>query len=129
MGAISREALHDALKDAWSADTSASSDWTEQNRAKGQCAVTACVVQDYLGGEILNTVATLPGGKTVSHYFNLIDGKNVDLTDEQFPSGTTFTEPKPKHGKYASTRDYCLSNDHTNQRYEVLRVRVAERMR
>ncbi|WP_425297200.1 YunG family protein [Nocardia abscessus] len=42
---------------------------TEANSAKGQCAVTACVVHDYLVGYILNTVATLPNNETVSHYF------------------------------------------------------------
>lgn len=64
------DALTSALQKSWSADTSSTPRWTETNRAKGQCAVTACVVQDYFGGDILNTVATLPSSETVSHNFN-----------------------------------------------------------
>ncbi|WP_109528673.1 YunG family protein [Nocardia aurea] len=126
MGTGSLEALHRAIRSAWSADTSAAQDWTESNPAKGQCAVTACVVHDHLGGDILNSVATLPGGETISHYFNLVDGETVDLTAEQFPEHTHFSKPAPKTKGFASTRDYCLSYEHTRQRYELLRTRVAE---
>lgn len=125
MGLTSLAALRDALQAAWSADTSASSEWSEENAAKGQCAVTACVVQDYFGGDILRTIATLPNGQTVSHYFNLIDGQTVDCTHQQFPDGTTFSEPAPKTKGLASTRDYCLSYPHTAWRYELLRTQVA----
>ncbi|MEV0027715.1 hypothetical protein [Nocardia sp. NPDC050793] len=126
MGVGKLETLKRALRKSWSADTSSAPDWTEANIAKGQCAVTACVVQDYLGGDILNTVATLPGNKTISHYFNVVDGQTIDLTREQFPEGTTFTPPKAKPGRYSSTREYCLSHESTRLRYELLRSRVAD---
>ncbi|MET8653923.1 YunG family protein [Nocardia aurea] len=128
MGTIPLEALHQAIRSAWSADTSAVSDWTNSNSAKGQCAVTACVVHDHLGGDIFNCTATLPTGETVSHYFNVIDGEIVDLTVEQFPEHTRFSEPKPKAEGFPSTRDYCLSYERTKQRYELLQERVAERL-
>lgn len=121
-------ALRGALEQSWSADTSSSTAWSEDNPAKGQCAVTACVVQDYLGGDILNSIATLPGGETVSHYFNVIDGSRIDLTENQFPSGTTFSEPAPKTGGFASTRDYCLSYDDMTRRYQRLASRTADRI-
>ncbi|MEV2226647.1 integrase core domain-containing protein [Nocardia vinacea] len=125
MGTVAIEAIRAALEQSWSVDTSAASGWTEANRAKGQCAVTACVVQDYLGGEILNTTATLPSGETVSHYFNLVDGGIVDLTRPQFPDTTRFSKPKPKKKGFASTREYCLSYESTRQRYALLNRRVA----
>ncbi|MFC9660245.1 hypothetical protein ACFVJ5_08410 [Nocardia sp. NPDC127606] len=128
MGSDPLETLRRVLQSAWSAETSASADWTDDNAAKGQCAVTACVVQDYLGGDILHTTASMPGGKTVSHYINLIDGIQVDLTAEQFPEYTQFSPPTPKTKSFASTRDYCLSYVHTKQRYDLLRTRVAERL-
>lgn len=128
MGTVSLDALRQALRFAWSADTSAAPDWTDSNRAKGQCAVTACVVHDYLDGDIVNTTATLPSGETVSHYFNIIDGRPVDLTHEQFPKHTRFSEPAQKTKGFPSTRDYCLSHEHTRRRYELLRARVAERL-
>ncbi|WP_280447104.1 YunG family protein [Nocardia brasiliensis] len=124
MGSVTIEILHTVLQAAWSADTSAASDWTTSNCSKGQCAVTACVVQDYLGGEILHATATLPSGDLVSHYFNVVDGDVVDFTRRQFPSGTRFSEPAPKTKGLPTTRDYCLSYDSTQQRYELLRSRV-----
>lgn len=50
--------------------------------AHNQCTVTAMVVQDYFGGEIL--ALAMPGGGT--HYLNLIDEKVFDLTSDQFTS-------------------------------------------
>ncbi|MFF0529975.1 hypothetical protein ACFYT3_16460 [Nocardia amikacinitolerans] len=126
MGVGTLETLKQALHRSWSADTSSAADWTEANPSKGQCAVTACVVQDHLGGDILNTVATLPDNRTISHYFNIVENKTIDLTREQFPEGTTFTTPKPKPGRFPSTREYCLSHERTRRRYEILRSRVAD---
>lgn len=125
MGTIAVEPLRTALHHSWSADTSASVGWTETNRAKGQCAVTACVVQDYLGGDILHTVASLPNGETVSHYFNVVDGRIVDLTQRQFPPETHFSASAPKTKGFTTTREYCLSYDSTRRRYEALSTRVA----
>ncbi|WP_433576792.1 YunG family protein [Nocardia brasiliensis] len=124
MGTTSLEALKQALPIAWSADTSATAIWEATNPAKGQCAVTACVVQDYLGGDILHTTATLPTGDLVSHYFNVVDGDVVDFTRRQFPTGTSFSEPALKTNGLPTTRDYCLSYDSTRQRYDLLRGRV-----
>ena len=50
--------------------------------AHNQCTVTAMVVQDYFGGEIL--ALAMPGGGT--HYLNLINEKVFDLTSDQFTS-------------------------------------------
>ncbi|MGI5220532.1 YunG family protein [Nocardia sp. CA-290969] len=126
MGPVVLAALIDAIRSSWSAETSSAPASGTDVPAKGQCAVTACVVHDYLGGDILNTVATLPSGVTVSHYLNSVDGQIIDLTAQQFPPGTSFTAPVPKTGGKPSTRDYCLSYDSTRQRYELLSARVAK---
>ena len=56
------------FRDAWHADTSfAPADWSPDNPAFGQCAVTALIVQDLFGGELLR--ACIAGG---SHYWNLL---------------------------------------------------------
>ncbi|WP_425300411.1 YunG family protein [Nocardia wallacei] len=44
-----------------------SSDWAERDFAEGQCAVTACVVQNYLGGVIVRLRRHLAERQTVSH--------------------------------------------------------------
>lgn len=44
----------DALQLAWGADTAYDPhDWSDDNRARGQCVVSSLVVQDYLGGDLL----------------------------------------------------------------------------
>lgn len=125
---VSINALEQALERSWSAETSATPGWANMNRAQGQCAVTACVAQDYLGGEILNTTATLPTGKQISHYLNLVGETLIDFTDRQFPEGTRFTTPRPKTKGFSTTREYCLSYDSTRRRYELLSQRVAQRL-
>lgn len=127
MKTVSLEELTTAVSNSWSAETSASPNkWSNDNPALGQCAVTACVVQDYLGGDILNSVVTLPDGNTDSHYYNVIDGEDLDLTKQQFPAGSSFTDGQPKTKGLASTRDYCLSYDATRERYETLRNNVKQ---
>lgn len=127
MHTVNFEALTEAISKSWSAKTSASpGKWNPQTPALGQCAVTACVVQDYLGGEILNCVVILPDGGTGSYYYNVIDDEDLDLTKQQFMAGSSFNEGQPKTKGYASTRDYCLSFDATRQRYYSLKEKVRQ---
>jgi 8-oxo-dGTP pyrophosphatase MutT (NUDIX family) len=110
----------------WSAATSADPDgWTPANPAWGQCAVTALLVQDLLGGRLLRTVAQLPDGRRISHYLNRVRGQRVDLTASQFPAGTGFPTPQPRRQGYPTTRDYLLANPQTRARY----IRLRERLR
>jgi hypothetical protein len=81
----SPEMLLEALKSAWSLDSSSS--WTKDNPAKGQCSVTALVVQDLFGGEIFTTKTK--GG---THFYNLIDGTRYDLTISQFDYEISFDD-------------------------------------
>lgn len=110
----SRVRLERALRDAWTGSTSVSpSSWTPVQAAVGQCAVTALVVQDHLGGEILRSMV----GET-SHYWNLLDdGTEIDLTREQFAEFS----PGPTEVR---SRAYLLSYPETRARYELLRERT-----
>ena len=107
-----RQALFVVIRRSWSADTSAYPAWTSGNPASGQCAVTALVVQDHLGGLLLRAEVG-----SVSHYWNLVGAEEVDLTREQFP------EFKPT-GTMARSRHYVLSFTGTAHRYEKLKMRV-----
>jgi len=79
--------VRDALKKAWSLETAVQ--WTAENPALGQCNVTAAVVHDLFGGDVLRT--RYP---TFWHYYNRIDGTVVDLTDGQFTwPGALFEAP------------------------------------
>ena len=110
------EQLAAALEQSWSKETTYFPDrWSATSPATGQGAVTALVVQDYLGGELLRT--TVDGQ---SYYLNeLPDGSQVNLTAAQFGAGTVFTTPA------RSTREHVLGTPATVARYNLLKERVA----
>lgn len=107
--------LQRVLREAWASDTTSDPrGWTPTNPAWGQCAVTALIVQDLLGGELLR--APLEDG---SHYWNrLPDGTELDLTREQF--GRAYVPMAVER----RSRDYVLSFDETRLRYETLWARL-----
>lgn len=118
--------LEAALRAAWSKETSSTpSEWSPQNPARGQCAVTALAFHDYVGGKLVWFRAKLPNGAEESHYFNNVNGTEYDLTRQQFPLGTIIGqggERKPG----TDTRSYALESTETRARYETLKDRVAE---
>jgi len=96
---IQIEQIMKALLKAWSLDSS--SKWIKSNPAKGQCGVTALVVNDILGGEIRKT--KLPDGW---HYYNVINMKRYDLTASQFNEDILYTDfPSNREEAYADTNE------------------------
>lgn len=83
--------------------------WTKDNKALGQCAVTALIVNDFLGGKIMRCMC-----ETGSHYYNLINNEVIDLTDSQFKVIPDYTLGEE------SAREYLLSNIDTKTRYLLL---------
>ena len=84
------------------------------NPAFGQCAVTALIVQDRLGGELMHGAT-----KSVSHYWNrLANGFEIDLTSDQFETEPHFDRVETR------SRDYVLSYHETKARYEKMLRRV-----
>ena len=100
-----RETCSLGLKDSWNID----------NKALGQCAVTALIVNDFLGGKIMRCMC-----ESGSHYYNLINGEVVDLTDSQFKEIPDYTKGEER------TREYLLSNLDTKNRYLLLLKNVKE---
>jgi GNAT superfamily N-acetyltransferase len=94
--AITLTELERAIRSAWSAETSADPDeWSEENPARGQCDVTALLVRELLGGEILIANVIRDGERVERHGWNrLASGLVVDLTRSQFRRGERFDEPK-----------------------------------
>jgi hypothetical protein len=121
--------ISNALRVAWSKETSNDQTWSSTNPAVGQCAVSACVLQDHIGGDILHTNATSPNGKKVSHYYNNLNTVDIDVTKQQFPEGTTFSEPDQRVGDFKTIREYCLSYPDTLNRYELLKTKVTHLVR
>jgi hypothetical protein len=74
-----------ALRKSWS--LASARQWTAENPAAGQCNVTALVVHDLFGGELLKT--SLPEG---DHFYNRIDGCRYDFTDSQFTQPVIYSD-------------------------------------
>lgn len=111
---IEMRSLEERVRRAWCRETSVDVDWSPENPAQGQCAVTALVVQDEFGGGLVRCSV----GAT-SHYWNVLPGgREVDLTREQF--GAEFSPSKTE----ARSRSYVLSFPETRRRYALLRERI-----
>ena len=74
-----------ALQKSWSRQTA--QQWTEVKPAAGQCNVTALLIHELFGGELLKT--HLPEG---DHFYNFIDGHRYDFTDSQFDRPITYID-------------------------------------
>ena len=75
--------LYLALLKAWSRETCSAKfrhAWSPENPSVGQCTITAAIVHELFGGEVMGL--PLYGGGM--HSFNRINGITVDLACEQF---------------------------------------------
>lgn len=114
--------LVSVFADAWSAETAAPG--TSFAGPLGQCAVTALVVQDLMGGVIVR--AQLADG---SHYWNRFPGVgDLDLTRGQYP------DDYPMPVGYVVSRARLLEGDRavaarTADRYMILSSRVVHILR
>lgn len=113
-----------AIRESWSLDTCASNvrpRWHAGNPARGQCGVTALVINDLLGGHLVRGEVHVNGQRTEFHWWNRFgENTDIDLTREQFTaeevvtSGTVIPrQPQLKH--------------HAEE-YALLRGRVVRRL-
>jgi hypothetical protein len=88
MSVLSFADVERAVRASWSAETcdpAAVGEWRPDNPALGQCGVTAFVVQDLFGGDLVLGEVHVDGRKVENHYWNRFGlGLDVDLTREQF---------------------------------------------
>ncbi len=117
---VDLKSLDSTLQRSWSKETCYpldQKDWTPENPAFGQCAITALIVQDYFDGELLYC-------KRYYHYWNrLPDNREIDLSHSQFPQGVTRNIDEIR------SREYVLESDSakkaaTLERYKILKQRV-----
>jgi len=81
--------------------------WNDNNKCFGMCAITSLIINDYFGGNICKI--HIDG---ISHYFNLIDNKIIDLTKNQFNHEINYT------GYQIVDRNKILTED-TENRYNI----------
>ncbi|MDQ0785056.1 hypothetical protein QFZ63_007033 [Streptomyces sp. B3I7] len=115
-----------AVRAGWGADTATPeyrAQWTVDNPARDQCPVTALVLHDLLGGELLRGEVLVDGERVDYHWWNRLGtGVEIDLTREQFGPEEKVTEgtaiPRPPTTELRRLRE----------EYELLRDRVMERL-
>ena len=95
---LTLEGVEAAIRASWTLDSCDPTDapeWTPDNPSRGQCAVTALVVHDLLGGQLLEAeVRNADGSPQGFHYWNRLAGVDVDLTRSQFRDGEVVEEPR-----------------------------------
>ncbi|MEV7426881.1 alpha/beta hydrolase [Streptomyces sp. NPDC091212] len=119
--------IEQALRASWAADTCSPDDverapWTGENPAWGQCDITALVVHDIFGGDLLFAEVRLGAEQHGYHWWNrLPGGVEIDLTHDQFRRGQQVGEPR-------AVRRPPGRLPRRAEEYELLRSRVAERL-
>jgi hypothetical protein len=89
--------IAEALRAAWAADTCSPDDiaraaWSPDNPAWGHCDITALIVNDLFGGDLMVAEVYSDGQQHGFHWWNrLSSGVEIDMTREQFRLGQTLT--------------------------------------
>lgn len=104
--------LREKLEKCWCIETIwHKPDWNPDKLSKGQCYVTAILIQDILGGRIYHGTV-----ESENHYWNeLPDGTEVDLTSDQFDDGDGLY-PHPKRSFLK-----VVTPNRRNKRYLILK--------
>lgn len=108
-----------ALAKSWGKDTAYHKDapnWTPENPALGQCAITALLFNEFFGGKIYSGVSE----SGIVHYWNKKLGLKIDLTKQQFDKKIKFFEVT------LWERNHLLSTGNVEERYLLLRKRFIE---
>ncbi|MGE7865128.1 YunG family protein [Bacillus paramycoides] len=114
MDSIKIKQIYEALRKSWSIETS--SKWTSENPAKGQCGVTALIVQELCGGEIKKTKIG-----EVWYFYNMVDEKRHDFTWSQF-------HKKLKYMDIKSSREEAFADTNEIQ-YDILKEKIAKELK
>ncbi|MET7365503.1 hypothetical protein ABZS61_06665 [Streptomyces sp. NPDC005566] len=114
-----------AIRSSWDADTTTPGHrprWDPDNPARDQCGVTALVVNDLLGGELIRGEVRVGGERVDHHWWNRLGlGVEIDLTREQFGPHEVVTG--------GTVIDRPAEIVRLREEYETLRGRVLERLR
>ncbi|MCU5375869.1 hypothetical protein OCA08_01740 [Bacillus cereus] len=114
MDNVKAKRIYEALMKSWSIETS--SKWTSENPAKGQCGVTALVVQDICGGKIKKTKV----GEEW-HFYNCINGHRFDFTESQFNENLNYLDVN-------SNREEAFADTNEKQ-YSILKEKIMKELK
>lgn len=109
------EELKDLLYECYSKDLcyfKLKEQWKENNKSLGMCAITALIVNDYFYGKICKIYVN-----DISHYFNYVDNKIIDLTSSQFKCDINYDN-------YEVVARKDILNQDTINRYNLLKEKI-----
>jgi hypothetical protein len=114
-----------AIENSWSVYTAFDRDqWSPDNPARGQCVVSALIIQDLFGGRLQKTQVTF-NGHIESHYRNVLpDGTIIDTTRSQYPASQEIKATEITLGDYTNLRQKLFAEANTESRYKLLRTTV-----
>lgn len=112
------EELKRIIELSWTKETcveSLKNSWSSDNKSLGQCAITALIVNLYMGGKIMKCMC-----ESGSHYYNVINDNIIDLTVNQFSVLPKYENSEER------TVEYILSYEETKKRYILLLKNIKE---
>jgi len=114
-----------AIRESWSQDTAGSryaATWSTTNPALGQCTVSALLIQDFFGGELVR-MTVIDEGVEHHHTMNRLPGGILlDATAGGLGPLAMYAPRLPE------TREETLDYQSTRDRYLLLKERVSRRL-
>lgn len=90
---VGKQEVVEAVAQSWAKETSEIPEqWVEENPAMGHCDVSSFVAWEHLGGQLVLGEVHRNGEFQEHHYWNRIEGVDLDLTRSQFRNGEVITE-------------------------------------
>jgi hypothetical protein len=117
-----------AIRDCWSPETCGEPEkFSLNNPSWQQCDASAFVAWEYLGGDLVLGKVFVDGEQTEHHYWNRIDGKDFDLTREQFQKDEDIVEANVVPNDYLK-KNMDTMNPEVVARIEVMRGKVGQKL-
>lgn len=116
---VSIENIKEVLLECYSKDLcypKVQNEWNDDNKCFGMCAITSLIINDYFGGDICKIYVDW-----ISHYFNLIEDKIIDLTSSQFNCDIDYKN-------YQIVDREIILTDDTKHRCNVLKERLINKL-
>ncbi len=116
---MSIENIKEVLLECYSKDLcypKVQNEWNDDNKCFGMCAITSLIINDYFGGDICKIYVD-----GISHYFNLIEDKIIDLTSSQFNCDIDYKN-------YQIVDREIILTDDTKHRCNVLKERLINKL-
>ncbi len=123
-----RQRVVEAIRQSWSKETSGTpEEWTATNPARGQCDASSFVFWEHFGGALVLAEVYVEGTQIEHHYWNRVDGEDIDLTREQFTNGEGFREKRVLSREFIQENAASMKSD-LRRRIDLMRESVAERL-